>query len=149
MLPPGLGFLGQGLPPCWRVTSAGPPACASRWAVRRLIHERFELSLGTALGKIKGCMFRSGHLGDCDDLTLLGAPAGVEMGLKLSGVALAGSGVAAAIVNRHETDGFCASNIQRIRSPLPRPFWRETDKKYWKREPRKRAFMRASGQIER
>ncbi len=66
-------------------------------AVRRLIHDRFDLSLGTGLGKLKGRMFRIGHLGDCNDLTLLAALAGVEMGLKLSGVALKGSGVAAAM----------------------------------------------------
>jgi alanine-glyoxylate transaminase/serine-glyoxylate transaminase/serine-pyruvate transaminase len=66
-------------------------------ALRRLIHERFDLSLGTGLGRIKGRMFRIGHLGDCSDLTLLAALAGVEMGLKLGGVALAGSGVQAAM----------------------------------------------------
>jgi alanine-glyoxylate transaminase/serine-glyoxylate transaminase/serine-pyruvate transaminase len=66
-------------------------------AVRRLIHDRFDLSLGTGLGKLKGRMFRIGHLGDCNDLTLLATLAGVEMGLKLSGVALKGSGVAAAM----------------------------------------------------
>ncbi|MEO8935481.1 MAG: aminotransferase class V-fold PLP-dependent enzyme [Burkholderiaceae bacterium] len=64
-------------------------------AVRRLIYERFDLSLGTGLGKLKGRMFRIGHLGDSNDLTLLGAMAGCEMGLKLSGIALAGSGVQA------------------------------------------------------
>lgn len=66
-------------------------------ALRHLIHERFDLSLGTGLGKVKGRMFRIGHLGDCNDLTLLAALAGVEMGLKLAGVPLAGSGVAAAM----------------------------------------------------
>ena len=65
--------------------------------MRRLIHERFDLSLGTGLGKVKGRMFRIGHLGDSNDLTLLGAVAGVEMGLKLAGVRLAGSGVQAAM----------------------------------------------------
>jgi alanine-glyoxylate transaminase/serine-glyoxylate transaminase/serine-pyruvate transaminase len=64
-------------------------------AVRRLIHERFDMSLGTGLGKIKGRVFRIGHLGDSNDLTLIGAMAGCEMGLKLSGVKLAGSGVQA------------------------------------------------------
>jgi alanine-glyoxylate transaminase/serine-glyoxylate transaminase/serine-pyruvate transaminase len=61
--------------------------------VRKLIHERFDLSLGTGLGKVKGRMFRIGHLGDSNDLTLMAALAGVEMGLKLSGIALAASGV--------------------------------------------------------
>ncbi len=66
-------------------------------AVRKLIYERFDLSLGTGLGKLKGRMFRIGHLGDCNDLTLMAALSGCEMGLKLSGVKLAGSGVAAAM----------------------------------------------------
>ena len=66
-------------------------------ALRKLIHDRFDLSLGTGLGKVRGRMFRIGHLGDCNDLTLMAALAGVEMGLKLSGIALAGSGVQAAM----------------------------------------------------
>jgi alanine-glyoxylate transaminase / serine-glyoxylate transaminase / serine-pyruvate transaminase len=66
-------------------------------ALRQLIHQRFDLSLGTGLGKLKGRMFRMGHLGDSNDLTLLAMVAGVEMGLKLTGVALAGSGVHAAM----------------------------------------------------
>jgi alanine-glyoxylate transaminase/serine-glyoxylate transaminase/serine-pyruvate transaminase len=53
-------------------------------AMRQLIHERFDLSLGTGLGKIKGRMFRIGHLGDSNDLTLMAALAGCEMGLKLA-----------------------------------------------------------------
>jgi alanine-glyoxylate transaminase / serine-glyoxylate transaminase / serine-pyruvate transaminase len=66
-------------------------------AVRKLIYERFDLSLGTGLGKVKGKMFRIGHLGDCNDLTLMATLAGCEMGLKLAGVKLAGSGVQAAM----------------------------------------------------
>jgi len=66
-------------------------------ALRRLIHERFDLSLGTGLGKVKGRMFRIGHLGDSNDLTLVATLAGCEMGMKLSGIPLAGSGVAAAM----------------------------------------------------
>ena len=68
-------------------------------AVRRLIHERFDLSLGTGLGKLKGRMFRIGHLGDSNDLTLLATLAGCEMGLGLAGVKLAGSGVQAAMAH--------------------------------------------------
>lgn len=66
-------------------------------AVRRLIYERFDCSLGTGLGKVRGKMFRIGHLGDCNDLTLMAALSGCEMGLKLSGVKLAASGVVAAM----------------------------------------------------
>jgi alanine-glyoxylate transaminase/serine-glyoxylate transaminase/serine-pyruvate transaminase len=64
-------------------------------AVRKIIYERFDCSLGTGLGKIKGRMFRIGHLGDSNDLTLVATVAGCEMGLKLAGVKLAGSGVQA------------------------------------------------------
>jgi alanine-glyoxylate transaminase / serine-glyoxylate transaminase / serine-pyruvate transaminase len=66
-------------------------------AVRRIIHERFDMSLGVGLGKVKGRMFRIGHLGDSNDLTLLATLAGCEMGMKLMGVKLAGSGVLAAM----------------------------------------------------
>lgn len=73
------------------------PAGVDADAVRRLIYERFDMSLGTGLGKLKGRMFRIGHLGDSNDLTLMATLAGCEMGLKLSGVPLAGSGVQAAM----------------------------------------------------
>jgi alanine-glyoxylate transaminase / serine-glyoxylate transaminase / serine-pyruvate transaminase len=66
-------------------------------ALRRLIYERFDLSLGTGLGKLKGRMFRIGHLGDSNDLTILAALAGCEMGMKLAGIKLVGSGVQAAM----------------------------------------------------
>ncbi len=66
-------------------------------AVRKIIYERFDCSLGTGLGKVKGRMFRIGHLGDCNDLTLMAALSGCEMGLKLAGVKLTGSGVQAAM----------------------------------------------------
>ncbi|MDM8358775.1 pyridoxal-phosphate-dependent aminotransferase family protein [Pandoraea communis] len=65
--------------------------------VRKRIYERFDMSLGQALGKIRGTMFRIGHLGDCNDLTLMATLAGCEMGLQISGVKLAGSGVVAAM----------------------------------------------------
>ena len=66
-------------------------------AVRKIIYERFDCSLGTGLGKVKGRMFRIGHLGDCNDLTVIATVSACEMGLKLSGVKLAGSGVQAAM----------------------------------------------------
>jgi alanine-glyoxylate transaminase/serine-glyoxylate transaminase/serine-pyruvate transaminase len=65
--------------------------------VRKVIYERFDMSLGTGLGKMKGRMFRIGHLGDCNDLTLMATLAGCEMGLQMAGVKLNGSGVAAAM----------------------------------------------------
>ena len=66
-------------------------------AVRKIIYQRFDCSLGTGLGKLKGKMFRIGHLGDSNDLTLIAALSACEMGLKLAGVKLAGSGVLAAM----------------------------------------------------
>lgn len=79
------------------LTGVVTPVGVDADAVRRLIHDRFDLSLGTGLGRIRGRMFRIGHLGDCNDLTLMAALSGVEMGLKLAGIKLAGSGVAAAM----------------------------------------------------
>ncbi|MFO1325802.1 MAG: aminotransferase class V-fold PLP-dependent enzyme [Rubrivivax sp.] len=74
-------------------------------ALRALIHQRFDLSLGTGLGKVKGRMFRIGHLGDCNDLTLLATLAGCEMGFQLAGVKLAGSGIHAAMAHFTEHPG--------------------------------------------
>jgi alanine-glyoxylate transaminase/serine-glyoxylate transaminase/serine-pyruvate transaminase len=79
------------------LTGVVTPAGLDADALRKLIHERFDLSLGTGLGKLKGRMFRIGHLGDSNDLTLLATIAGCEMGLKLAGVKLAASGVQAAM----------------------------------------------------
>jgi len=79
------------------LTGVVTPAGVDADALRKLIHDRFDLSLGTGLGKVKGRMFRIGHLGDSNDLTLMAALSGVEMGLKLAGVATTGSGVQAAM----------------------------------------------------
>ncbi|AMP12353.1 pyridoxal-phosphate-dependent aminotransferase family protein [Collimonas pratensis] len=68
-------------------------------AIRKTIYENFNMSLGTGLGKMKGGMFRIGHLGEANDLTLMATLAGCEMGLKLAGVPLGGSGVVAAMDN--------------------------------------------------
>jgi len=68
-------------------------------AIRKTIYENFNMSLGTGLGKMKGGMFRIGHLGEANDLSLMATLAGCEMGLKLAGVPLAGSGVVAAMDN--------------------------------------------------
>jgi alanine-glyoxylate transaminase/serine-glyoxylate transaminase/serine-pyruvate transaminase len=65
-------------------------------ALRELILDRFNMSLGTGLGKLKGKVFRIGHLGDFNDLTLMGTLSGVEMGLVLAGVPVTAGGVGAA-----------------------------------------------------
>ena len=77
--------------------------------VRSLIYRRFDLSLGTGLGKAKGKMFRIGHLGDCNDLTLIATLGGCEAGLKMCGVSLKGSGVLAAL------DYFAANPLDEAR----------------------------------
>jgi alanine-glyoxylate transaminase / serine-glyoxylate transaminase / serine-pyruvate transaminase len=77
------------------LTGVITPSGVDADALRRLIHQRFDLSLGMGLGKVKGRVFRMGHLGDSNDLTLVAMVAGVEMGLKLAGVPMAGSGVQA------------------------------------------------------
>ena len=79
------------------LTGVVTPVGVDADAVRRVIYERFNMSLGAGLGKLKGRMFRIGHLGDCNDLTLAATLSGCEMGLKIAGVPLAGSGVAAAL----------------------------------------------------
>ena len=73
------------------------PAGVDADALRKTILQRFDLSLGAGLGKLKGRTFRIGHLGYNNDLTLLATLAGCEMGLKLAGVNLAGRGVEAAM----------------------------------------------------
>jgi alanine-glyoxylate transaminase/serine-glyoxylate transaminase/serine-pyruvate transaminase len=66
-------------------------------AFRQLVLERFDMSLGTGLGKMKGKIFRIGHLGDFNDLMLAGTLSGVEMGFALAGVPHKSGGVLAAL----------------------------------------------------
>jgi alanine-glyoxylate transaminase/serine-glyoxylate transaminase/serine-pyruvate transaminase len=65
--------------------------------VRRIILDRFDMSLGTGLSKLAGRVFRIGHLGDFNDLTLAGTLSGVQMGLELAGVAIDPAGLQAAL----------------------------------------------------
>ena len=58
--------------------------------------DRFDLSLGIGLGKLAGRAFRIGHLGDFNDLSLIGTLGGVEMGLALSEIPHQAGGVSAA-----------------------------------------------------
>lgn len=66
-------------------------------AVRRIILERFNMSLGAGLGRLRGKVFRIGHLGNLNDLALAGTLCGVEMGLGLAGVSIRKGGVQAAL----------------------------------------------------
>ena len=65
--------------------------------LREIILDAFDMSLGMGLSKLKGKIFRIGHLGDFNDLTLMGTLAGVEMGLELANVPHQKGGVAAAM----------------------------------------------------
>ena len=66
-------------------------------AFRAAVLSRFDMSLGVGLGKLAGKVFRIGHLGDFNDLTLMGTLAGVEMGLGLAGAPHRAGGIQAAM----------------------------------------------------
>lgn len=72
-------------------------------AFRSIVLENFDMSLGQGLSKLSGWVFRIGHLGDFNDLTLAGTLAGVEMGLALAGVPHRAGGVQAALDHLRET----------------------------------------------
>ena len=74
--------------------------------LRKVVLDAYDMSLGTGLGKVAGKVFRIGHLGDFNDLTLIGTLAGVEMGLSLAGIPHQAGGVNAAmqyLTERHQT----------------------------------------------
>ena len=64
---------------------------------RQVVLDKYNMSLGSGLSKVAGKVFRIGHLGECNELTLLGALTGVEMGLSAAGVPHRAGGVAAAM----------------------------------------------------
>jgi len=72
-------------------------------AFRDVVLKNFDMSLGTGLSKVAGKVFRIGHLGDINDLTLVGALSGVEMSLGLAGVPHSKGGVQAAMDYLAET----------------------------------------------
>jgi alanine-glyoxylate transaminase/serine-glyoxylate transaminase/serine-pyruvate transaminase len=79
------------------LTAVLVPAGHDADRVRKTVLEAFDMSLGTGLGKLAGKVFRIGHLGDFNDLTLAGTLAGVEMGLVLAGIPVKKEGVQAAM----------------------------------------------------
>jgi alanine-glyoxylate transaminase/serine-glyoxylate transaminase/serine-pyruvate transaminase len=79
------------------VTAVKMPDGHNADELRKVISDRFDMSLGAGLGPLAGNVFRIGHLGDFNDLTLLGTLAGVEMGLGIAGVPANSGGVAAAM----------------------------------------------------
>jgi alanine-glyoxylate transaminase / serine-glyoxylate transaminase / serine-pyruvate transaminase len=68
-----------------------------------LILEKFDMCLGVGLGKVKGKIFRIGHLGYFNDLMLAGTLSGLEMGLSLAGIPIARGGAGAALEYMEET----------------------------------------------
>jgi alanine-glyoxylate transaminase / serine-glyoxylate transaminase / serine-pyruvate transaminase len=79
--------------------------------LRRIVLERFDMSLGAGLGKLGGRVFRIGHLGDFNDLMLAGTLAGVEMGLSLAGVPVERGGVTAALEHLERTSAPAAEPV--------------------------------------
>ncbi|MEY4523367.1 MAG: hypothetical protein RIR27_443 [Pseudomonadota bacterium] len=78
------------------LTCIATPEGMNADVLRKHALEKFNLSLGTGLGKIKGKAFRIGHLGDCNELSLMAALSGVEMSLDAIGYKPKASGVVAA-----------------------------------------------------
>jgi alanine-glyoxylate transaminase/serine-glyoxylate transaminase/serine-pyruvate transaminase len=66
-------------------------------AFRKVVLDNYNMSLGSGLSKVAGRVFRIGHLGECNELTLLAALTGVEMGLAVAGVPHRSGGVDAAM----------------------------------------------------
>lgn len=66
-------------------------------AYRKVVLDTFDMSLGAGLNKIADKIFRIGHLGDTNDLTIMGALAGVEMGFEIAGISYKKGGVQAAM----------------------------------------------------
>ena len=79
------------------LTAVMMPAGHDADKLREIIHRHFDMSLGMGLSKLKGKIFRIGHLGDFNDLTLMGTLAGVEMGLEIAAVPHQKGGVDAAM----------------------------------------------------
>jgi alanine-glyoxylate transaminase / serine-glyoxylate transaminase / serine-pyruvate transaminase len=79
------------------VTAVLLPLGFDEAAFRAVVLDRFNMSLGSGLGKIAGKVFRIGHLGDFNDLMLAGTLAGVEMGLSIAGIPHRSGGVSAAL----------------------------------------------------
>jgi alanine-glyoxylate transaminase / serine-glyoxylate transaminase / serine-pyruvate transaminase len=87
------------------VTTVLMPEGHNADAFRKIVLDNFNMSLGTGLNRIAGKAFRIGHLGDTNELTILGALTGVEMGFELAGVPHKKGGVAAAMSYIAETAG--------------------------------------------
>ena len=79
------------------VTTVLVPEDVSANAIRKIILDRYDMSLGTGLGRLKDQVFRIGHIGSFNDLMLAGTLAGIEMGLSNAGVDHTSGGLTAAL----------------------------------------------------
>jgi alanine-glyoxylate transaminase/serine-glyoxylate transaminase/serine-pyruvate transaminase len=84
---------------------------------RKVALEKYNISLGSGLSKVAGKVFRIGHLGECNELTLLGALSGVEMGLSAAGVPHRSGGVDAAMKALEDSDKSNAPTHLKIVQP--------------------------------
>jgi alanine-glyoxylate transaminase/serine-glyoxylate transaminase/serine-pyruvate transaminase len=84
-------------------------------ALRRIILDRFNMSLGTGLGRLKGRAIRLGHLGDVNELMVAGMLCGVEMGLAMAGIPFRPGGIGAALdYLARSTDGGGGGNGEEL-----------------------------------
>lgn len=97
------------------LTAVMMPAGHDADALRRVILEQFDMSLGMGLAKLQGKVFRIGHLGDFNDLSLMGTLSGVEMGLQVAGVPHQKGGAQAAMAYLTEQAG---KRVQRKHAAL-------------------------------
>ncbi|MDE0458955.1 MAG: aminotransferase class V-fold PLP-dependent enzyme [Chromatiales bacterium] len=102
------------------LTAVRVPEGHSADALRRIILETFDMSLGNGLGRLADSVFRIGHLGAFNDLMLAGTLSGIEMGLHLAGVAHRRGGVDAALAYLAEAAaGGIAARTGRPDGPAP------------------------------
>jgi alanine-glyoxylate transaminase/serine-glyoxylate transaminase/serine-pyruvate transaminase len=84
-------------------------------ALRKVILENYDMSLGAGLGKLAGRAFRIGHLGSFNDLMLAGTLSGIEMGLRLAGIPHREGGVMAALNSLAASPAGAASQTAGVR----------------------------------
>ena len=84
---------------------------------RKTVLDGYNMSLGSGLSKLAGKVFRIGHLGECNELTLMGALSGVEMGLAAAGVPHRAGGVDAAMASLEQrTDSNSPAQLRVVKT---------------------------------
>jgi alanine-glyoxylate transaminase / serine-glyoxylate transaminase / serine-pyruvate transaminase len=82
---------------------------------RKVVLDNYNMSLGSGLSKVAGKVFRIGHLGECNELTLLAALTGVEMGMAVAGVPHRSGGVDAAMTVLEQRPAGNASHLKIVK----------------------------------